>query len=143
VKILPDTNIWIGFFRDPGQREKFEERTHRPLTFLSSVVALELFAGCRTQRQEKAVSDFVKQFEKANRVITPDHACFREAGQVLAGLGKDGIELAHRRQMTNHILIAVTASRNGAVVVTANSGDFSRIDQYISVRWMLPDGPDL
>jgi predicted nucleic acid-binding protein len=106
-------------------------------------VALDLFAGCRTQRQEKAVSDFVKQFEKANRVITPDHACFREAGQVLAGLGKDGIELAHRRQMTNHILIAVTASRNGAVVVTANSGDFSRIDQYTSVRWMLPDGPDL
>src|ERR1700744_1164192 len=105
MKVLPDTNVLIGFFRNPGMREEFESRTHRPLFFISSIVALELFAGCRTPRQVKALSSFLKPFEKAARVVTPDHGSFREAGRVLAGLGKDGIGAAHRRQIVNDVLI--------------------------------------
>ena len=108
---------------------------------MSSVVALELFADCRTARQERALAGFLKPFEKAGRLVTPDHACFREAGRVIAGLGRDGIGTAHRRQIGNDVLIAVTAARAGAVVVTANAGDFSLIEKHTPVRWMTP-GPD-
>jgi predicted nucleic acid-binding protein len=138
MKALLDTNVLIGFFRNPGQREEFESRTHRPLLLMSSIVVLELFAGCRTPRQEKALASFLKPFEKAGRVLTPDHASFREAGRVLAGLGRGGIGTAHRRQIVNDVLIAVTAARSGTIVVTANARDFSQIEKHLPVRWMLP-----
>ena len=138
MKVLLDTNVLIGFFRNPRRKEEFDSRSHRPLLFMSSIVALELFAGCRTPREEKALMGFLKPFEKAGRVVTPDHACFRIAGRVLAGLGRDGIGAAHRRQLVNDVLIAVTAGRAGVVVVTANAADFSLIERHAPVRWMLP-----
>jgi predicted nucleic acid-binding protein len=105
---------------------------------MSSVVALELFAGCRTARQAKALAGFLKPFEKAGRLVTPDHACYREAGRVLAGLGRDGVGITHRRQIVNDVLIAVSAVRSGMVVATANAGDFRRIERHVAVRWVSP-----
>ncbi len=138
MKVLLDTNVLIGFFRNPGRREEFESRTRRPLLFMSSIVALELFAGCVTPGHEKALTSFLKPLEKAGRIVTPDHACCREAGRVLAGLARDGIGKAHRRQIVNDVLIAVTAARSGVVVVTANAADFSLIQKHTPVHWMPP-----
>ncbi len=138
MKVLFDTNVFIAFFRNPDQKDEFESRTRRPLLLMSSVVALELYAGCRDGRQEKALESFLKPFEKAGRIVTPDQAAFREAGRVLAGLAADGIAKAHRRQIINDVLIAVSATRAGALVVTANPNDFSRIQEHTPVRWMLP-----
>ena len=138
MKVVLDTNVLMGFFRNPAQREEFEARFQRPLVFVSSVVALELFAGCRTSPQEKALAGFLKPFEKAERIITPDHACFRDAGRVMAGLGAGGMGTEHRRQIVNDVLLAVSAARSGMVVVTANAGDFSRIEKHTAVRWMRP-----
>ena len=106
---------------------------------MSSVVALELFAGCRSQRQEHETASFLKPFEKAGRFIVPDHESWKEAGHVLSKLADDGIGIVHRRQLVNDVLIAVTATRAGLVVVTANAGDFSRIEKHARVRWMLPN----
>ena len=138
MKVLLDTNVIIGFFRDPQTREAFDVRANRPLLYMSSVVAIELFAGCRTQRQRSALSAFLKPFEKAARLVTPDHATLLEAGRVLAQLGRQGIAAAHRRQITNDVIIAVTAARAGVVVVTENARDFGRIEQHTPVRWAPP-----
>lgn len=138
MKVLLDTNVLIGFFRNPNGKEEFEARTFRPQIFMSSVVAMELFAGCQTKRQESELASFLKTFEKAGRMLAPTPSCFCEAGRVLARLGADGLALAERRRVTNDVLIAVTAVRHGAVVITANSRDFSRIEKHTPVRWMLP-----
>ncbi len=138
MKAVLDTNVLIDFFRNPDHKEEFEAKTLRPQFFMSSVVAMELFAGCRTKRQRSDLESFLKPFEKANRVITPDHSSFVESGRVLAKLGAEGVEIVRRRQMVNDILIAVTAARAGAVVITANSQDFSRIEVHSPVRWMPP-----
>ena len=138
MKILLDTNVLIAFFRNPRQQEEFESRAQRPLLFMSSVVALELFAGCWTARQEKALTSFLKPFEKAGQIVTPDHGCFREAGRVLAGLALGGMGSAHCRKIVNDVLIAVTAARSGVVVVTGNASDFALIGKHTPVRWMLP-----
>ena len=101
MKAVPDTNVLLDFFRNPNHKEEFEARTLRPQFFMSSVVAMELFAGCRTKRQQAELESFLKPFEKARRVITPDHSCFLEAGRVLARLGGEGIDIVRRRQMVN------------------------------------------
>ena len=138
MKAVLDTNVLIDFFRNPNHKEEFEAKTLRPQFFMSSVVAMELFAGCRTKRQQSELKSFLKPFEKAKRVITPDHSGFLEAGIVLARLGAQGEDVIRRRQLVNDILIAVTAARAGAVVITANARDFALIEVYAQVRWMLP-----
>lgn len=139
MKVLLDTNALISFFRNPALKKEFESRTRRPLLFMSSIVALELFAGCRSSREERAVASFLKPFEKAARIVTPDYGCCREAGNVLARLGRDGIGAAHRRQIVTDVLIAVTAARSGVIVVTSNATDFVLIAKHTPVRWMLPN----
>ena len=117
---------------------EFNERTDRPLLLISSIVAMELFAGCRTRQQHSAAVKFLKPFEKANRIIVPDYGGFIEAGRTLARMGMDGIVASHLRLLRNDVLIAVTAARAGAVVVTANVRDFARIEKHTPVRWMQP-----
>src|SRR5271166_2841172 len=125
MKAVLDTNVLIDFFRNPNHKEEFEAKTLRPQFFMSSVVAMELFAGCRTKHQQSELKSFLKPFEKAKRVITPDHSGFLEAGIVLARLGAQGEDVIRRRQLGTDILIAVTAARAGAVVITANARDFA------------------
>jgi predicted nucleic acid-binding protein len=81
------------------------------------------------------------EFSKAVRKgrPRPNHASFREAGRVLAGLGRDGIGTTHRLQIVNDVLVAVTAAQFGAIVVTANIHDFSLIEKHTPVRWILPN----
>ena len=78
MKVLLDTNVLIGFFRNPRRKEEFESRAHRPLLFMSSIV--ELFAGCRTPREETALGKFLKPFEKAGRIVTPIRRVFGRPG---------------------------------------------------------------
>lgn len=139
MKVLFDTNVWINFFRNPEYKEEFESRTNRPRCYMSSVVAMELFAGCRTARQQQAMSSFLKPFENVGRLVTPDHGVFLESGRILAKLGIDGINLAQRRQLLGDVLIAVSAARAGIVVITANAKDFHLIAKHSTVRWTLPD----
>lgn len=138
MKLVLDTNVLIGFFRNPASRQAFESRVSRPLYYMSSVVAMELRSGCQNTRQEKELASFLKSFEKAGRLIAPDHASFIESGRVLAKLAEDGIGIAHRRGMLNDILIAVSSTRHGAIVITANKHDFARIEKHTPLRWTLP-----
>ena len=136
MNVVPDTNVRIELFRNPAKKAEFEARTRRPLLYMSSVVALELFAGCRTEWQRASISGFLKPFEKAGRVVTPDHASYQQAGKALAKLGEAGMGIAARRQIVNDVMIAVTAARFGAVVVAANVHDFALIEKHVPVRWM-------
>jgi predicted nucleic acid-binding protein len=138
MKAVLDTNVLIQFFRDPDGKEEFEARTLRPQYFMSSVVTMELTAGCRTAKQLQELTSFLKPFEKAGRLITPDHGSFHEAGRVLAKMGAAGMPIAQQRRMLNDILIAVSAMRAGAVVITANLRHFGIIERHLPVRWMPP-----
>jgi predicted nucleic acid-binding protein len=117
----------------------FEARAERPILFMSSVVAMELFAGCRTKPHRSAVAAFPKPFEKAGRVIEPDQGSFVEAGVVLARLGGEGLAKTHVRLMSNDVLIAVSAARAGITVVTQNVRDFTRIARWAPIHWQAPE----
>lgn len=139
MKTVLDTNVVIGFLRNRARKDAFESRTVRPQLYMSSVVVMELYAGCRTKRHTSHLDAFLEPFEKAKRLITPDHGSFREAGRVLEKLGVAGLTSPELRQITNDVLIAVSALRAGAVVLTSNVADFSRIASQVPVRWLQPD----
>jgi predicted nucleic acid-binding protein len=139
MKALLDTNVLIDFFRDPQKKESFEARADRPRLFMSSIVAMELYAGCKNWRQQSALAAFLKPFEKAGRIVAPDHESLLQAGKVLALLSREGIAGAHLRQMSHDVMIAVTAARAGVVVVTRNVRDFARIEKCAPIRWMTPE----
>lgn len=107
---------------------------------MSSIVALKFFAGRRTARQEKALSNLLKPFKKAGRLGDPGSCVLSgsraSARGIAGGWHRNG---AHRRQVLNDVLIAVTAGRTGMVVVTGNAADFALIEKHMPVRWMLPD----
>jgi predicted nucleic acid-binding protein len=106
---------------------------------MSSVVAMELLAGCKSRRENSALAGFLKPFEKAGRIVTPDHAAFLEAGRVLAMLGSEGIGKDHLRRLSNDVLIGVSAARAGVALVTKNARDFERIARWSAIRWIKPD----
>ena len=69
----------------------------------------------------------------------PDHSTLLVAGRVLSALGMDGVGAAERRHMINDVMIAVSATRAGAEVVTSNASDFERIAKFTRLRWMTPE----
>lgn len=135
MKTVFDTNVWVRFFRRPDDRAALEARLKRPLVLMSSVVVMELRAGCPTRREAAELDLFLKPYEKAGRVVSPDMGAFYEAGNVLAKLGAEGVSPAERRRLTNDVLIAVTAVRHGARVITSNVRDFAKIERYLPLSW--------
>src|SRR5215216_5096819 len=113
MKVVPDTNVVIGFFRNPESRSGFDLRMRRPLLYISSVVAMELAAGCRDARHKRALAGFLRPFEAAGRIITPDYAAFLETGRVIARLAEQGIGKNHLQAIANDALIAISATRAG------------------------------
>jgi predicted nucleic acid-binding protein len=92
------------------------------------------------KQQRTAVDGFLEPFQQAGRMVTPDSGVFIEAGRVLALMNREGIGTSHLPQITNDVLIAVSATRAGAAVVTLNIRDFTRIERLTPVRWIAP-GP--
>jgi predicted nucleic acid-binding protein len=78
MKAVPDTNVLIDFFRNPNRREEFEAKTLRPQFFMSPVVALELFAGCRLQRPEQRAGVDPQGLNRIGIDAFPAHGFIRE-----------------------------------------------------------------
>jgi predicted nucleic acid-binding protein len=144
VPILLDTNVYLFAIKSRGGAE-FVKRRFVPLifkTYLSSVVAEELYAGALDNGAVRLVERHVGALEKAGRVITPAFADWKEAGKLVARITRD--EPARKskvQQMLNDILLALSARRIGADLFTFNAGDFELIRRFkrFSLR-ALPSG---
>lgn len=100
---------------------------------MSSVVAMELRAGCRARSDARVLQALLDPFERTGRVVFPDHRMWLRAGSILAQMN---IEDRHRRQsLTNDTLIALSAVSIGACVVTANARDFELLARTIPLTW--------
>ena len=83
--------------------------------YMSSIVAMELRAGCRTRSQNRNVDKFLRPFEVAGRVVPPSHSACLKAGATLAELGmRFGFDASRVRRITNDV--------NGYVQVSASAG---------------------
>ena len=124
ARVIVDTSIYVSILRDPIFAAAFRPLYERgiPRTHLSSVVVQELLAGARTGAHRRLAHALVEPFERARRIVTPTHAIWRDAGDVLSTLWRDArsFRSAIHAGLVNDVLIALTARAIGATVITRN-----------------------
>jgi predicted nucleic acid-binding protein len=129
-RILLDTNVFIDYLRAGRHGPWVWGGRESRIRFLSAVVLLELRIGADTARRARTV-DRIQAAFPADRVVAPTAGLFDRAGALFRVLHGSGARLRDRLGPMNDLLIALTAWRIGATVVTGNSGEFTRIAEHL------------
>jgi predicted nucleic acid-binding protein len=134
--VLLDTSIYITALRGGGEAVLALRRLVPEVTvWLSAVVLAELYAGA-TSRDRRVVERLERDFDRARRILVPNLNDWAQAGKVLARLAADySYEQIGQARLTNDALIAMSASRQGITIITANERDFARLAQFRPLRW--------
>jgi predicted nucleic acid-binding protein len=143
TKYVLDTNIFVQADRDRAWAEELVAfyGAFLPVTFLHAVVVQELLLGAVDARRGRALYEgYVAPFEARGRVVTPSYTSWRRSGEVVAAL-------VQRRRLSpggfgrsflNDVLLAVSCREAGAVLITSNGSDFSRIRAVEAFRFVPP-----
>lgn len=134
MAIVFDTNIWIAY-----QPETF------PKSLLMSVVVLqELVAGAPDSTGVKKYEAARKEYERENRLLVPTADDWFLAGKVLNSLLRGlkperggrtpKLHPDEKQRIIRDVLIARTARRVNALLITDNLDDFKRIKKFCDVR---------
>jgi len=131
-----DTSVIIS--RKPNLQEN-------PNSFLwSAVVLMELIASARDDSQRKVYERLFRQYGEDNSLIAPDENDWLLASKILFWLSQSRRRTTGGKLMRLHpgasqrmaldVLIAVSARRWKATVVTENWDDFKAIQRYCNTR---------
>ncbi len=111
---------------------------------MSAVVMQELAAGAVDSSELKQLNAARRDYEKEGRLLVPTGEDWWQAGKVLNALlrglkSRQGgltpkLPDSEKHRIISDVLIAVTARRAGAFVVTDNLKDFERIKPYCNVK---------
>ena len=136
MKVLLDSDVLIEHFRHGRDDDALARLLSRSLLYMSSVVAMELSAGCRSDKDVRVLDGFLRPFERTGRTVHPDYSSWRRAGTSLVRLRQDfHLNAQKRRALANDLLIGWCAVQIGAVVVTNNLADFRLIQKVTPLRW--------
>lgn len=70
--------------------------------------------------------------EDLGRLIAPDASDWQQTGKIIAKFGQEyGFEEKFLTKITNDVLIALSARKIGAIVVTNNMRNFLRIKEFM------------
>jgi predicted nucleic acid-binding protein len=90
-------------------------------------------------RDSRIVERLERDFDKAGRILVPGLNDWTLTGKVLARLAaKYGFEQVGQARLTNDALLAMSASRRGFTIITANERDFGRLAQFHPFQWQVP-----
>lgn len=129
---LLDTNVYIGHWEHGLYEETLETVRRAYIVRHSAVVLSELRRGARTRDAERLVSAL---FRIARRCWEPTAADWWETGRLVRKIGDaQGWDRHKRREFQNDTLIALTARRHGATVVTTNLSDFDLLAREVHIR---------
>lgn len=135
-KIFPDTNVYIDWLNRGRYGEVLLARG--VLKYLSAVVLLELEAGAFSRKDQRLVEQLYRGFERAARIVVPSASDYREGGRLLRRLQREkGYDLRKAYSLINDLLIALSARRIGAMVLTQNAKDFEAIREFLSFSLMV------
>lgn len=130
MKYLLDTNVYLGAFRSEHRKAQFRQTFFPllPATFLSSVVAYELYVNAQDRRSRSLTKEFIRPMERTGRVVAPAFDDWVEASAIVTGIEqKDRGWRSKLPAILNDILIALCARRIGATLLTYNRRDDFRL----------------
>lgn len=126
-----DTNIYIDHWERGLYQDTLENIRRAYIIRHSAVVLSELRRGARGRDAERLVSSLYKL---ATVCWEPSATDWWEAGRLVRNIGdKEDWDINKRRDFQNDALIALTARRHGATVVTANSSDFELLRTELGI----------
>lgn len=124
-----DTAIYIDVWEGDRHQTMLASLRRGVIIRHSAVVLSELYRGARTMAALKRVLDL---YRLASPCWVPDEGDWQTAGRVLRQLGvHNGWEGGRLWQLQNDVLIALTARKYGATVLTTNRRDFETLAPYI------------
>lgn len=126
-----DTNICIYFLNDevPRIREHIRNLPRHEIC-LPSVVLAELYYGAAKSRKRGYNLERYSRFAALYRVVAFDSTAARAYGDIRAQLEAKGQVIGG-----NDLMIAASAVAHGAVLVTNNVREFSRIHGLAVEDW--------
>lgn len=115
---------------------------------VSAVVLQELTAGAEDSADVRRFGSMLAAAEDEGVLLTPDGEDWYQAGKVLNSLLRGlpaargrrtvSIDKGEQQRLVRDVLIARSAKRVNAGVVTYNAADFEKIRRYCDVRVMEP-----
>lgn len=115
---------------------------------VSAVVLQELAAGARDDADVRRLGSVYEKARASGLLLTPDGEDWLHAGKVLNSLLRNvpsrragrthGIDKGEQQRLLRDALIARSAKRVNATVVTYNGGDFEKIRRFCNVRVCHP-----
>ena len=118
MKVMFDTNIYISFIRNRSHGTELERRG--TVKYISAIVLMELWAGARTRKAERLLSQLQRPYESVNRIVTLNSQHYIVAGQFFSDLALKYRELSKKSDFVNDVQIALTALSIGATLYTEN-----------------------
>jgi len=126
-----DTDVYIGNWERGAFEEPLDDVRRCFIIRHSAVVLSELRRGARTRTAERLVAAL---FRLAGVPWEPTARDWWEAGRLIRRIGDaQGWDIKKRRDFQNDALIALTARRHGATVVTANRRDFALLSRHVRI----------
>jgi len=123
VDLLVDSSVFIAAARYRPYRHLLSAAARRGQLILSSIVAMELYAGLRGQDARRAFTVLHLNLSQAGKITVPQHEDFLLGGRVLFHLSRKFGQLDFKDHFRDG-LIAASAARIGAMVVTENRRNF-------------------
>ena len=118
-----DTNVYIGHWERGLYEDELKAIRQGSIIRHSSVVLSELRRGARDARAQRLVQSL---YRLATVQWEPTAEDWWDAARLVRKTGDaQGWDVVKRRECQNDALIALTARRHGAMVVTANVRDFT------------------
>lgn len=124
-----DTSVYVENFRSA----RFETNllTLPWLVRLSAVVIAELTRGARSRQEKRFVTHLIRN----RSLVSPTHSDWVRSGEIVRALAeRHGFEGNKQREIHFDVLIALTARRLGAHLITCNAADFRVIGEIVSFK---------
>jgi predicted nucleic acid-binding protein len=139
-RYVVDTNLYVDALRTEAGRTALDafHAAYVPFAYMSAVVAHELLAGVRGRASAKLDAAIIAPFQRRGRIITPSYEAWKEAGRLLGELVAASAWATVSRGFVNDVLLAMSCRESGAVLVTRNLRDFTRIATARSFDFVAP-----
>jgi predicted nucleic acid-binding protein len=133
---------------DTNVLAKLSGKNYPRSSLLSAVVLQELTAGASDAAEIRAWDAFRKQYEAEGKLLVPNGEDWWMAGKILNSLYRglrsrrvghtSAIPKEEQQRLLRDVLIARTAKRANATVVTENLRDFEKIRRFCDVSVSTP-----